>query len=84
MARHTMVTIPMVMITMYVSWKADIVAAQYDMDSVWNMKQISQQPNEKWTTSGTQKISHHANIKWKVSGTQNRYHTNPMSHGQVQ
>jgi len=65
----------MVMITMYVSWKADIVAAQYDMDSVWNTKQISQKPNVTWTASGTQKNSHHTNIIWKVSGTQNRYQT---------
>jgi hypothetical protein len=36
MPRHTTVTRPTVIITMYVSWKADIVAAQYDMDSVWN------------------------------------------------
>jgi hypothetical protein len=69
---------------MYVSWKADIVAAQYDRDSVWNTKQISQQPNVTWIASGTQKISHHTNIIWKVSGTQNRYHTNPMSQGQAQ
>jgi hypothetical protein len=84
MARHTMVTIPTVIITMYVSWKADIVAAQYDMDSVWNTKQISQQPNVTWTAPGTQKISNHTNIIWKVCGTQNRYHTNPMSQGQGQ
>jgi hypothetical protein len=75
MARHTTVTIPTVMITIYVSWKADIVAAQYDNDSVWNMKQITQQPNVTRIASGTQKISHHANIIWKVSGMQNRYHS---------
>jgi hypothetical protein len=66
------------MITMCVSWKADIVAAQYDIDSVCNMKQITQQLNVTLTASGTQKNSHHSNIIWKVSRIQNRYHRSPM------
>jgi hypothetical protein len=34
--RHTTVTSPTDIITMYVSWKADNVAAKYDMASVCN------------------------------------------------
>jgi hypothetical protein len=62
MARHTMVTSPMVMSTMYVSWKADMVAAQYDMDSVWKTNQISQQ----------------LNVTQTAPAIPNRYYTSPV------
>jgi hypothetical protein len=82
MATHTMVTIPMVISTMYVSWKADIVAAQYDMDSVWNTKHISHQLNVTRTASEHKTDITPAQRDTDSIWTQNRYHTSPTWHGQ--
>lgn len=98
MAKHTTVTIPMVIITMYVSWKADIVAAQYDMESVCNIKTnitTAQCHMDKiWNIKNFTSCQHHMESVWntnQISHQPNvtwtdpvtlKDNTSPMWHGE--